>query len=74
MTISRGTVPLALFGPSGYGGVIGRIAGPSLALQAAAPLVIAFVAERVSDWAALGIVAGMAAFSLVAFLLVRKPT
>ena len=73
MTISRGTVPLTLFGPSGYGGVIGRIAGPSLILQAAAPLVIAFAAERVSDPAALAIVAGMAALSLGAFLAVRKP-
>lgn len=73
MTISRGTVPLALFGPSGYGGVIGRIAGPSLILQAAAPLVIAFAAERFSDAVALTVVAGMAAASLVAFLAVRKP-
>lgn len=73
MTISRGTVPLALFGPSGYGGVIGRIAGPSLVLQAAAPLAIAFAAERASDPAALSIVAGMAALSLGAFLAVRKP-
>jgi MFS family permease len=73
MTISRGTVPLALFGPSGYGGVIGRIAGPSLVLQAAAPLAIAFAAERFSDPAALSIVAGMAVLSLAAFLAVRKP-
>jgi hypothetical protein len=73
MTISRGTVPLALFGPSGYGGVIGRIAGPSLVLQAAAPLAIAFAAERFSDPAALSIVAVMAALSLAAFLAVRKP-
>jgi hypothetical protein len=74
MTISRGTVPLALFGPSGYGSVLGRIAGPSLILQAAAPLVLAFVAERASDNAALAVVAGMAALSLTAFLAVRKPT
>ena len=73
MTISRGTVPLALFGPSGYGGVIGRIAGPSLVLQAAAPLVIAFAAERASDAFALAIIAGMAALSLAAFLAVRRP-
>lgn len=73
MTISRGTVPLALFGPGGYGSVIGRIAGPSLVLQAAAPLVLAFVAERYSDPAALGVVAGMAAISLLAFLAVSRP-
>ena len=73
MTISRGTVPLTLFGPSGYGGVIGRIAGPSLVLQAAAPFVIAFAAERASDATALAIIAGMAALSLAAFLAVRRP-
>jgi MFS family permease len=73
MTISRGTVPLALFGPSGYGGVIGRIAGPSLVLQAAAPLVVAFVIERAPDAAALAIIGGMAALSLAAFLAVRRP-
>jgi hypothetical protein len=73
MTISRGTVPLALFGPSGYGGVIGRIAGPSLVLQAAAPLVVAFVIEGAPDAAALAIIGGMAALSLAAFLAVRRP-
>jgi MFS family permease len=73
MTIARGTVPLALFGPVGYGGVIGRIAGPSLVLQAAAPLVVAFAAERTSDPGALTLVAGVTALSLVAFLLVRRP-
>jgi hypothetical protein len=64
---------LALFGPTGYGGVIGRIAGPSLVLQAAAPLVIAFAAERASDAVALSIVAGMAGASFLAFLAVRRP-
>jgi MFS family permease len=73
LTIARGTVPLVLFGPSGYGGVIGRIAGPSLVLQAAAPPIIAFAAERISDPIALALIAGMAAVSFVAFLLVRKP-
>src|SRR5262249_60440317 len=55
VTIARGTVPLALFGPAGYGRLIGRIAGPWLAMQAAAPLVLAFVAERISDPAALAV-------------------
>jgi len=73
MTISRGTVPLTLFGPSGYGAVLGRIAGPSLILQAGAPLILAFAAERISDPAALAIVAGMAVLSFAAFLAVRKP-
>jgi hypothetical protein len=34
---------------------------------------VAFVAERVSDSAALATIAGMAAISLLAFFAVRKP-
>ena len=68
ITIARGAVPLALFGPVGYGAMIGRIAGPWLVMQAIAPLVLAFVIERTSDPAALALVAGLA---LVAFVCLR---
>ncbi len=73
LTLSRGTVPLTLFGPHGYGTVVGRIAGPSLAMQSAAPLVLAFVSERVSDTGALMLVAAVGCVSLTAFLLVQRP-
>jgi hypothetical protein len=73
MTIARGTVPLTLFGAVGYGRVVGRIASPSLLMQAAAPLVIAFVAERFSDPAALAVVAGIAAISFAGFVAMRRP-
>ena len=46
ITIARGAVPLALFGAAGYGHLMGRIGGPFLAMQAIAPLALAFVAER----------------------------
>ena len=59
MTIARGTVPLALFGPSGYGRLLGRIAGPALVMQAVGPLVLAFIAERFSDAAALALIAAV---------------
>lgn len=71
-TIARGAVPLALFGPSGYGRIIGRIAGPSLVVTAVAPMAVAFVAELVSDPAALATAAAFAALSLGCFLLVRR--
>ena len=64
ITIARGAVPLALFGAAGYGHLMGRIGGPFLVMQAIAPLVLAFVAERASDPAVLMVVA---AFALVAF-------
>ena len=59
LTIARGAVPLALFGAAGYGHLIGRIGGPYLAMQAIAPLVLAFVAERASDAAVLAVVAAL---------------
>ena len=71
-TIARGAVPLALFGAVGYGGIIGRIAGPALIVTAIAPVVVAFMAERISDPAALAAAAAFAALSLGCFLLVRR--
>jgi len=74
VTITRGAVPLALFGSSGYGRLIGRLAGPFLLMQAAAPLVMAFVVERASDAGALALAAGFAAAGLVCFIIIKKPT
>ena len=73
ITIARGTVPLALFGPLGYGGLIGRIAGPCLAMQAIAPVVLAFIAEGASDPAALALTAALALLSFVCLVLLRPP-
>ena len=73
ITIARGAVPLALFGAVGYGGIIGRIAGPALIVTSIAPVVVAFIAERASDPVALATVAAFGVVSLVCFLLVRRP-
>ncbi len=73
ITIARGTVPLIMFGAAGYGRLVGRLAAPWLATQAAAPLVLAFVVERISDAAALGLAACFAAAALAAFLVLRAP-
>ena len=73
ITIARGAVPLALFGAVGYGGIIGRIAGPALIVTSIAPVVVAFIAERASDPVALGSVAAFGLLSLVCFALVRRP-
>jgi hypothetical protein len=73
ITIARGAVPLALFGAAGYGHLMGRIAGPFLVMQAIAPLVLAFVAERASDVAVLAVVAGFALVSFAGFAAVRRP-
>src|SRR6266478_9171906 len=73
LTIARGAVPLALFGPAGYGHIVGRIGGPYLAMQAIAPFVLAFVAERASDAAVLAVTAAFAAISFIGFAAMRRP-
>jgi hypothetical protein len=73
LTIARGTVPLALFGASGYGRLMGRIGGPYLVVQSVAPVVLTFVADRVSDAAGLAVVAGFALVALLCFVVIRRP-
>jgi MFS family permease len=73
VTIARGAVPLSLFGAAGYGRLMGRLAAPFLVMQAAAPLVMAFVVERTSDAAALTLAALFAAGALLCFVLIRRP-
>ncbi len=71
ITITRGAVPLALFGASGYGRLMGRLAGPFLLMQAAAPLVMAFVVEKWSDPSALALAAAFAGVALICFIVIR---
>ena len=71
ITIARGTVPLSLFGASGYGRLVGRIGGPFLVVQAVAPVALAYVVERASDVAGLALVAAFAVVSLVCFAVIR---
>jgi hypothetical protein len=46
-SIARGTLPLALFGQTGYAAIMGRIAMPSLIAQAASPSLGALLIETV---------------------------
>jgi hypothetical protein len=73
VTITRGAVPLALFGASGYGRLMGRLAAPFLLVQSAAPLVMAFAVEYTSDPAALALAAAFASVALVCFIVIRRP-
>ena len=74
LTIARGTVPLALFGASGYGRLMGRIGGPFLVVQAVAPVMVTFVADHASDAIGLALVAAFAAIAFVCFALIRQPS
>lgn len=46
MTIAKGTLPLAIFGPQGYGALTGMLMVPTRLLQAAAPLVFGWCLQR----------------------------
>ena len=46
LTIARGTLPLALFGPVGYGGRTGWLAVPARFAAAAAPVLFGLLLER----------------------------
>ena len=51
LTISRGAVPLALFGPRGYASLLGRLAMPILIAQAIAPTLAAPAVEALpASW------------------------
>jgi hypothetical protein len=73
VTITRGALPLALFGAEGFGALMGRISGFWLVMQSAAPLVMAFVAERASDSTALALAAAFAIVALACFAAIRRP-
>ncbi len=64
MTISRGAVPLALFGPRGYPVLMGRLAMPILLAQAAAPAVTAPLVANLPAATVLGLAGLLAAVAL----------
>ena len=66
LTIVRGLVPLALFGPEGYGRRLGLVSGPSLAVKAIAPMMIGAVLTGYSVGMVLWIASACAALALAA--------
>lgn len=72
VTIAKGAVPLALFGPRGYGEVLGAISAPNLMLNAAAPLLFALLLGMVPAQVALLIAGGAALASSLAMALLLR--
>ena len=66
VTIMRGSVPLALFGPAGYGEVLGLLATPYLLLAAIAPWAFALVVEHYGYGVGEAVLLGAGLLSLVA--------
>jgi MFS transporter len=61
--IARGTLPLALFGPARYPRLMGRLAFPSLIVQALAPSIGALLIEKVGPSATLLVLCSLAALN-----------
>jgi MFS family permease len=68
VTISRGVVPLALFGRDGYGLVLGTIAMPQLVLNALAPTLFAFLLDSSGPRTSLLIAFAVSLLSLLAMI------
>jgi MFS family permease len=58
--IARGTLPLALFGPARYPTLMGRLAFPSLIVQALAPSAGALMVEHAGANATMSVLCGLA--------------
>ncbi|WP_424628467.1 MFS transporter [Bradyrhizobium sp. SYSU BS000235] len=63
LTIARGTLPLAIFGPENYGYRLGILGAPSRVLQAMAPLAFSVLI----DWMGAGVLMVTSVLSLSAF-------
>jgi MFS family permease len=73
LTIARGTVPLALFGPEGFGARTGLLGAPARAAQALAPLLFGLLLDRMGP-PVLVVSAGLSLSALVGLLMLRaKP-
>jgi hypothetical protein len=72
LTIARGTVPLALFGPEGYGARTGLLGAPARAAQAAAPLLFGLLLDVMGRGVL--VVSGGLCLSALAALFVLKAT
>jgi hypothetical protein len=70
LTIARGTVPLALFGPVGYGERTGLLGAPARGAQAFAPFVFGLLLDRMGV-AVIAISAALCLAALIALLSLR---
>jgi len=74
LTIAKGTVPLAIFGPAGYGLRSGILGAPARATQAASPLLFGLLTDHMGI-GVLAISAGLSLSALFALLMLRaRPT
>ncbi len=73
MTIARGTLPLALFGPAGYGLRTGLLAAPTRILQGGSPLLFQLVLDDAGPYVALALSGSLVGGAFLLLLLVPSP-
>ncbi len=71
MTIAKGTLPLALFGPGGYGFRQGLLNAPARVMQALAPVIFGFALERFGA-DAIWLTGALGFTSVLALMLIRR--
>jgi len=72
ITIAKGTLPLAIFGPVGYGLCQGLLSVLARAMQALAPFAFGIVIETYGVRAAIGLSAGLSLVALGALFGLRE--
>jgi MFS family permease len=71
LTIARGTVPLAIYGPKNYGYRLGLLGAPARIAQAVAPLLFGVLIDR-CGFGALFVSSGLSLAALCALMLVTQ--
>ena len=73
ITIAKGTLPLALFGPDGYGAKQGWLGVGARTMQAAAPYVFGLVLESLGGVVALLLSSSLSLIALLLLMALRAP-
>lgn len=71
-SIVRGTVPLALFGPHGYGARVGKLTSARLILSSVAPFAFAMVLDQAGPTAGLCLLMGLGTLAVVALWIIDR--
>jgi hypothetical protein len=71
LTIARGTLPLAIFGPQNYGYRLGIVGAPARMAQAAAPLAFGLLIDTMGS-RVLIVSSGLSLAALLALCLLRQ--
>lgn len=72
-TIARGTLPLALFGPTGYGARLGWISFVQMGANASAPFAFAWLTEVLGGWWSFAAMASLLLSAALAYLWIPDP-